>query len=135
MSRNRVVVMGIVAVARVLAWALPAAAKTAAEATTVTVTEGQPTEFGIKVAAKTVKAGAVTFKVTNKGNLPHDFKIGGKKTTLLQPGQSATLSVTLKNGKAAVPLHGQWPRRCRHEGHAHRQVAGRLSRAPRRRAG
>jgi nitrite reductase (NO-forming) len=78
--------------------ALPASAKQ--QATTVTVTEGTP-EFGIKVSVKSVKAGPVTFKVTNKGNLPHDFKIGGKKTPLLSPGKSATLTVTLKKGKAA----------------------------------
>jgi uncharacterized cupredoxin-like copper-binding protein len=39
--------------------------------------------------------------VTNKGALPHDFKIGGKKTPLLQTGKSATLKVTLKKGNAA----------------------------------
>ena len=97
MSKNRFVVMGTI-VAAALLWALPASAKH--QATTVTVTEGTP-EFAIKVSAKSVKAGSVTFKVTNKGNLPHDFKIGGKKTALLSPGKSAVLHVTLKKGKAA----------------------------------
>ena len=26
------------------------------------------------------------FKVTNKGKIPHDFKINGKKTQLIKPG-------------------------------------------------
>jgi uncharacterized cupredoxin-like copper-binding protein len=98
MSKNRIVVLGISAAMAALLWALPAAAKH--QATTVTVTEGVP-EFVIKLSAKTVKAGAVTFKVTNKGNLPHDFKVGTKKTAMLSPGKSATLSVTLKKGKTA----------------------------------
>jgi uncharacterized cupredoxin-like copper-binding protein len=34
--------------------------------------------------------------VTNKGKIPHDFKIAGKKTPLLKPGKSAELTVTLK---------------------------------------
>ena len=97
MSKNRIVVLAISAVAAALLLAIPAGAKS--QATTVTVTEGSP-EFSIKVSSKSVKAGPVTFKVTNKGNLPHDFKIGTKKTALLSPGKSATLTVTLKSGKA-----------------------------------
>jgi uncharacterized cupredoxin-like copper-binding protein len=99
MSKNRIVVLAISAVAAALLLALPAGAKH--QATTVTVTEGSPAEFAIKLSVKSVKAGAVTFKVTNKGNLPHDFKIGTKKTAMLSPGKSATLSVTLKKGKTA----------------------------------
>lgn len=120
MSRNRVVLMVMVAVVAVLAWTLPASAQQgAAAATKVTVTEGSPSEFGITVSAKTVKAGAVTFKVTNKGQLPHDFKIGGKKTAMLTPGKSATLSVTLKKGKAAYE--------CTVSGHAAAGMKGTLT--------
>lgn len=90
--------LALAIVAAVAVWAIPASATT--KATTITVTEGTP-EFAIKVSAKTVKAGPVVFKVTNKGNLPHDFKIAGKKTPLLQSGKTATLKVTLKAGKAA----------------------------------
>jgi uncharacterized cupredoxin-like copper-binding protein len=106
MSKNRFVVLGMTAVAAALLWVLPASAKPAA--TTVTVTEGTP-EFHIALKPASVKAGSVTFKVTNKGSLPHDFKIGTKKTKLLSPGSSATLTVTLKAGKVAylctVPGH------------------------------
>jgi uncharacterized cupredoxin-like copper-binding protein len=78
-------------------------------ATTVTVTAGKPSELRFTLSKMSVAKGAVTFKVTNKGKSTHDFKIVGKKTTLLAPGKSATLAVTLKAGKApflcTVPGH------------------------------
>lgn len=64
-------------------------------ATTVTVTAK---EFKFVLSTKTVKAGAVTFKVTNKGKIAHDFKIAGKKTPLIRPGKTAVLKVTVKKG-------------------------------------
>jgi nitrite reductase (NO-forming) len=83
---------------------LPAMART--HATTVTVTA---VDLKFKLSTKTVKAGAVTFKVTNRGHVAHNFKIAGKKTPLLQPGKSATLKVTLKKGNnpylCTVPGH------------------------------
>jgi uncharacterized cupredoxin-like copper-binding protein len=104
MSRNRVLMLGMIATLAVLTWALPAAAQHAGAAgaavTTVTVAAGAPNEFSFTVAPKTVKRGIVTFKVTNKGNLPHDFQINRRKTRLLSPGSSTTLRVTfLKTGK------------------------------------
>ena len=42
----------------------------------------------------------VTFTVTNKGKITHDFRIGGKKTALLTRRAKATLRVVLKAGKA-----------------------------------
>jgi len=82
------------------------AAGTHATATAVTVTA---TEFKFKLSKTSVRHGSVTFTVVNKGKVAHDFKIGGKKTTLIKPGKSAKLTVTLKAGKAAylctVPGH------------------------------
>jgi nitrite reductase (NO-forming) len=116
MSKNRFVVLGMIAAAVALLWVLPASAKHAA--TTVTVTEGAPSEFHITVKPTAVKAGTVIFKVTNKGNLPHDFKIGGKKTKLLSPGSSAKLTVTLKKGKSTYE--------CTVSGHAAAGMKGAL---------
>jgi uncharacterized cupredoxin-like copper-binding protein len=68
-------------------------------------------EFKFTLASKTVKHGKVTFRFTNKGTLKHDFKIAGKKTPLVSPGKSASLTVTLKRGSYAyictVPGHAQ----------------------------
>jgi uncharacterized cupredoxin-like copper-binding protein len=56
-----------------------------------------------------VRHGKVTFKFTNKGRLKHDFKIAGKKTPLVRPGKSASITVTLKRGTysyiCTVPGH------------------------------
>ena len=78
----------------------------APSATTVTVTA---TEFKFKLSTSSAKAGKVTFKLTNKGKLPHDFKIAGKKTPVIKPGKSASITATIKKGKNAylctVPGH------------------------------
>jgi len=57
------------------------------------------------------KPGKVIFVVTNVGKLPHDFKINGKKTPLIQPGKSARLLVTF-------PKKGKYPYLCTVPGHA-----------------
>ena len=63
-----------------------------------------------KLSRKSAPHGKVTFKVTNKGSLKHDFKIAGKKTKMLGHGKSTTITVTLKKGKkytyiCTVPGH------------------------------
>ena len=104
-SKGLIALAGSVAAA--LAVALPAGG--APTATTVTVTAGKPSELKFTLSKMSVPAGAVTFKVTNKGTVTHDFKIGGKKIPMLAAGKTATLKVTLKKGKAAflctVPGH------------------------------
>jgi uncharacterized cupredoxin-like copper-binding protein len=106
MTRSRIVVLLVCIAIAALAIALPAGA-----ASSVSVTAGKPTEYKFTLSTSSVKAGSVTFHVTNKGKIPHDFSIGGKKTSLLKPGASATLKVTLKKGSAAykctVPGHAQ----------------------------
>ena len=78
-----------------------------ASATTVKVTAKDTFRFGL--SRKSAPHGKVTFKVTNKGHVSHDFKIAGKKTPLIKPGKSATLTVTLKKGSykyvCTVPGH------------------------------
>ena len=112
MARSRIGFLILVASTAVLAWVLPAGAQqSTASATTVTVTAGKPTEFKYKLSKARVPKGLVIFKVTNTGTIPHDFKIGGKKTKNLAPGKSATLRVTF--GKA-----GRYQYLCTVTGHA-----------------
>ena len=85
-------------------------------ATTVTVAAS---EFKFKLSTKSAKPGTVTFKVTNKGSVQHDFKINGKKTPLLSPGKSATLSVSFKKA-------GSYPYMCTVPGHAAAGMKGTL---------
>src|SRR5215467_11783695 len=99
MKKIRIVTFGLAVCAAALAFAIPAMAHQSA--TSITVTAGKPSEFHFTLSKASTPAGAVTFKVTNKGALPHDFSIDGKKTKLLSPGASATLSVTLKKGSNA----------------------------------
>jgi nitrite reductase (NO-forming) len=77
--------------------------------TIVHVTE---VEFKITLSPAKVKPGPVTFDVKNAGKVQHDLAIqGGKKTPLINPGSSATLTTTLKTGATtvycSVPGHRQ----------------------------
>src|SRR6476619_1317733 len=89
---------------------LPVAAG-ASQATVVNVTAGKPSELRFTLSKKASAKGVVTFKVTNKGALEHDFKISGKVTRKLKPGTTATLKVVFKNG-------GKFKYLCTVAGHA-----------------
>src|SRR5579862_170298 len=73
--------------------AAPALARRDAGAVTVTVTAGRPTENAFTLSRATVPVGTVVFDVVNRGRRAHAFSIAGKKTPLLAPGRSATLTV------------------------------------------
>ena len=67
-------------------------------------------EFKYVLSRKTAPKGTIVFTLVNKGKLPHDFKIAGKKTAKIGPGKTATLKVTIAaKGKRAylctVPGH------------------------------
>ena len=61
-------------------------------------------EWAIEPQELTVKAGEVTFKVENGGNLEHDFVIEGTegKVDVLLPGDTQTLVVNLSPGSYTV---------------------------------
>jgi uncharacterized cupredoxin-like copper-binding protein len=113
--------------------AVPVAqARTSRAASTVTVTAGKPSEFKFTLLPKSVLHGTVTFKITDKGNLPHDFKVcsaaaktaaaltcAGHGTALISPGSSATLKVTFKKA-------GTYEYLCTVTGHAAAGMKGLL---------
>ena len=93
-----------------LAVAVPATAATAHHSVKTTTITVAMSEFKFKLSKASAPKGKVVFKLTNKGQAAHDFKINGKRSPLVAPGKSATLTVTfLKTGKfpylCTVPGH------------------------------
>jgi uncharacterized cupredoxin-like copper-binding protein len=84
------------------------AARSQTQATTVKVSALDTLRFTL--SRKSAPHGKVSFVVTNKGRLKHDFWIAGKKTIMLGHNKSATFVVTLKKGK--------YPYKCTVPGHA-----------------
>ena len=109
-----------------------AAATSRTTVTNIKVTAGEPSEFGFTLSKKTMPRGVVTFTVTNKGNLPHDFKVctavgtklanacAGKVTAPILPGKSAKLTVTF-------PKAGKHEFLCAVSGHAAAGMKGILT--------
>jgi uncharacterized cupredoxin-like copper-binding protein len=122
MTRLKLTLLLATAATAALAWSLPAVAHPAAAKTTsVKVTIGKPSEFHFQLSSSSVaKPGTVTFALKNEGKLAHDFKIDGKKTPILAPGKSATLTVTFKKA-------GTYPYLCTIPGHAAAGMKGTLT--------
>ena len=64
------------------------------------------TEWKVELSAGTIAAGTVTFTVTNAGSIPHALEVEGQgieqETSVIQPGATATLTLTLKPGTYEV---------------------------------
>ena len=86
--------------------------------TRITVTAGKPSEFRFTLSKKKIPAaGTVIFKVVNKGKIAHNFVINGKKTPMIKPGKSATLTVVFKK-------KGTYSFKCAVDGHARLGMKG-----------
>src|SRR5436190_2703034 len=63
-------------------------------------------EWKVELSERTITAGTVTFTVANVGSIPHAFEVEGQgieqETAVIQPGASATLTLTLKPGTYEV---------------------------------
>src|SRR3989441_4236850 len=63
-------------------------------------------EWKVELSKRTSAAGTVTFTVANVGSIPHAFEVEGQgieqETAVIQPGSSATLTLTLKPGTYEV---------------------------------
>jgi uncharacterized cupredoxin-like copper-binding protein len=110
----------LVALAALVAAVSALGGPAARTATTVTVTIGKPSEFRFTLSKRTVAKGALTFKVTNKGSIRHDFKVAGKKTAILASGKAATLKVTINKA-------GKYIYMCTLPGHAAGGMKGTLT--------
>jgi uncharacterized cupredoxin-like copper-binding protein len=100
-----------IVLAAAVALTVVASALASSSATTVAVTAGKPSELRFTLSKKTVPKGSVTFRVTNRGTVSHDFKIAGKKTKLLAKGKTATL-------RASFARPGRYRFLCTVPGHA-----------------
>jgi uncharacterized cupredoxin-like copper-binding protein len=93
---------------------LPALAGTHAASVKVKMTE-----FAFAVSPKAVKKGVVTFRLENAGTLPHDFKINGKGSKVLDGGFTGSVKVTFKK-------KGKFRYLCTIPGHAEAGMKGTL---------
>jgi uncharacterized cupredoxin-like copper-binding protein len=101
MVRRRIFVLatlaaGLVAIAALTPTALGTSSASNAKYT-VTMTD-----FKFRISPARVRPGKHTFLVINRGQATHDFKIGTKKTRILNPGQRQTITVTLRKGRYTV---------------------------------
>jgi len=103
----RVFVVAAVAACALAGFPATGTGATHAKKQAVTVTA---TEFKFVLSPKKVHAGTVAFRIVNKGKLAHDLSIAGKKSALVKPGKTGTLTVTLHKGK--------YPYKCTVPGHA-----------------
>jgi quinohemoprotein ethanol dehydrogenase len=67
-------------------------------------------EFFFKLSSQVAKLGKVTFVFKNVGHIAHDFAIRGKSTPIINPGQTASLTVTFTKA-------GSYPYACTVPGH------------------
>ena len=92
-----------------------APSSTSAKGATVQVKGG---EFFFQLSTKSAaKPGTVTFVFKNIGHVEHDFRISGKQTPLIQPGQTAKLVVDFRR-------NGTYPYLCTVPGHAEAGMKG-----------
>ena len=75
-------------------------------------------EFSFRLSKTSIPTPeTVTFSFHNVGTMAHDFAIGGKKTRLIGPGKTASVTVTFHK-------KGRFPYLCTVPGHAQAGMKG-----------
>ena len=92
-GRRVLVLLTLLAGTATAAAIAPAATSTSAARLTVTATD-----FKFKLSTTRVLHAQHTFTLVNRGQATHDFKIAGKKTRLLSPGQRASMTRDAEEG-------------------------------------
>jgi len=86
--------------------ALAALAAVPLAAAAQSTTDVRLSEWKVELASRSVPAGTVTFNVTNAGTIPHALEVEGRgverELPLIQPGHSASLTLTLRPGRYEV---------------------------------
>ena len=101
-------------------FAIPAIGNHSASSATITI-KVSATEFKFALSKKSVAPGTtVIFKVTNKGRIPHNFKIAGNKTQVIKPGATKSVKVVFKK-------KGKYGYICTLDGHARLGMKGSFS--------
>jgi len=127
--------LAIIAVAGAIALvaSIPAlAGSSSTKAASIKVSVNKTKEFAFTLSPKSAAHGAITFTISNGGNLPHDFQLcskpssspsatscTGKKTALISPGATAKLAVV-------VAKAGTYEYMCTVPGHAAAGMKGLL---------
>jgi len=121
-SRSRIAPVAVSAAlaALVLVTGALGSPSTQAAITTVAVTAGKPSEFRYTLSRTVVPTGTVVFRITNRGQISHDFKIAGKKTATLAKGKAGTL-------RAVFAKPGRYAFLCTLAGHAAAGMKGVLT--------
>ena len=132
-SSRRFALIGALAACVAVVASFPLLASAATKSTAVSVSIPKANEFSFKLSKTSVPTGKVTFKVTNGGQLPHDFELCssnkgttkantcvGKTTAMITPGQTATLTVNITKA-------GKYEYLCTVSGHAATGMKGLLT--------
>ena len=139
-SRRLLVSTAVLASAALLA-ALPALAGSSAGAgatvhaklkKTVTVTITAANQFRFKLSTSKVPSSIVTFKITNKGSLPHTFKVCTSNKGGTADSCNGKGAKTIPSGKSAVLVRtftpkGKYGYLCAIPGHAAAGMKGILT--------
>ena len=109
-SLSALAVVAIAALALVQITSAAAEPQANASATTIHVS-GKEYSFHLSKTSVS-RPGKVTFAFRNVGHMLHDFSINGKKTPLIKPHKTATITVTFKKKGSyrylcTVPGHAQ----------------------------